>query len=259
LYCMGDTKLLTAPKTFAMVGTRHCTVYGRRMAGVIARDLAYGDAVIISGLAVGIDSASHEGCLEAGGNTIAFLGCGIDVDYPSGSGALKRRIVDSGGLLVTEHPMKSRPVAGHFPQRNRMIAALSKGLMLIEGTTRSGGMISAHLAMEQGAEVFALPGSVETAQSAGPHRLIREGARLASSAEEILEDMGWQAPQKPEPKALSGPEAYLYALIEQEPMSLDQLTQLTQWEADELMTCLSMMEIEGLITKSPGQVYSKAL
>jgi len=259
LYCLGDTQLLRDPKLFAMVGTRHCTVYGQRMARAIARDMTSAGAVILSGFAVGIDSACHEGCLEAGGKTVAFMGCGLDIDYPSGSGAMKRRIVDSGGLLVTEHPMKSKPVAGHFPQRNRMIAALAKGLMLIEGNTRSGGMISAHLAMERGVEVFALPGSVETAQSAGPHLLIREGARLAVSAQEILMDLGWQVPEKAAPKALDGPVAQLYAFIEQEPLSFDQLTHLTGWPADVLTSHLSMMEIDGLIVKSPGRVYSKAL
>lgn len=259
LYCMGDLSLLRHPQIFAMVGTRHSTVYGQRMARVISRDLTYAGTAILSGFAVGIDCAAHEGCLEAGGKTIAMLGCGLDVDYPSGSGTLKRRIIDSGGLLVTEHPMKSRPVAGHFPQRNRMLAALCKGLMLLEGTTRSGGMISAHLAMERGNEVFALPGTVESAQSAGPHQLIREGARLAASAADILTDMGWQQLKRTEPKALDGPVAQLYALIEQEPLSFDQLTQLTGWTADVLNSYLTMMEIDGLITKSPGRVYSKAL
>ena len=179
LYAQGDLELLHHEQTFALVGTRHASVYGRRMAEAIARDLSLAGTAIISGFAVGIDAAAHEGCIRAGGRTIAILGCGLNIDYPSGSQKLRQQIIESGGLLLTEHPMDSRPHAGHFPQRNRLLAALAQGLMLVEGTTRSGGMISAHLAIEMGTEVFALPGSVESSLSAGPHAIIREGGRLA--------------------------------------------------------------------------------
>lgn len=259
LYALGDTQNFNSPKTFAIVGTRHASVYGRRMAEIIANGLAEAGVTIISGFAVGIDTAAHEGCLKAQGKTVGILGCGLDIDYPSGSEHLRQRILASGGLFITEHPMGSRPHAGHFPQRNRLLAALAQGLMFVEGTTRSGGMISAHLAAEMGSDVFALPGSVESSLSSGPHAIIREGGRLAASAQEILEDMGWDAPQKKAPPKLSGEEAQLFKLLEKEPLSFDQLTHLTGWSPDVLNTQLTMLELQEMIQKSPGRVYSRTL
>lgn len=259
LFAKGNLDLLHSERSIAMVGTRRSSVYGRRMAQRVAGGLAEAGVTITSGFAVGIDSASHEGCLSAGGKTIAVIGCGLDVDYPSGNGALRKRILESGGLIISEYPPGTQPLAAHFPQRNRLIAALSQGLMLVEGASHSGGMISAQLALEMGLEVFAMPGPADVVGSEGPHALIRDGARLATSAEQILEDMGWQSasPEKSAEIPLEGEEAQLAALLEIESLSFEELCRCSGLDAQTLNSHLTIMELKGIIEKSPGRIYTK--
>lgn len=263
LFAQGCLSLLQSPRAFAMVGTRRATPYGRRMAQAVARGLAQAGVTVVSGFAVGIDTASHEGCLAGGGGTIAVMGCGLNQDYPRGSGGLRQRILAKNGLLLSEYPLDAPPLAAHFPQRNRLIAGLCQGLMLVEGALRSGGMISANLASEMGLEVFAMPGPADASGSEGPHALLREGARLAGSAGDILADMGWEerpaACEAEPPQPLAPEETLILSLLKRERLSLDQLAEMSGLPTAALISHLTILELKGIIEKSPGRIYAKAL
>ncbi len=178
-------------RAIAIVGSRRETRYGRNNAQAIARGLATQGVTIVSGLARGIDTAAHKGALAAGGRTIAVLGSGHSCLYPQENAALAEQIIQSGGAILTELPPNTQPLAYHFPVRNRIVSGLSHGVLLVEAREKSGTLITVGHALDQGREVFALPGEVDAPGSQIPHRMIREGARLCTSATEILEDMGW--------------------------------------------------------------------
>lgn len=172
----------------AIVGTRKATPYGIQMAEKLARELAARGITIVSGLAAGIDAAAHRGALEAGGRTIAVLGCGVDVVYPRHNADLMHAIIQSGAV-ISQFPMGVSPSPGHFPLRNRIISGISKGTIIVEAPSRSGALITAHAAVEQGREVFAVPGQVGKRNSEGPHALIREGAKLVENIEDVLVEL----------------------------------------------------------------------
>jgi DNA processing protein len=172
----------------AIVGTRRPTPYGVRMAEQFARELAVRGITVISGMALGVDAAAHRGAIEAGGRTIAVLGCGVDVVYPRQHDELMHQISENGAV-VSQFPMGTKPSAGHFPYRNRIISGMSLGTLIVEAPLRSGALITARHASEQGREVFAVPGQVGVANSEGPHALIREGAKLVESVDEILVEL----------------------------------------------------------------------
>jgi DNA processing protein len=187
LYVRGDARALGATQ-LAMVGTRRPTTAGTRTAHTFAGYLAQSGLVITSGLALGIDAASHAGALEAGGLSIAVLGCGLDTIYPPEHADLAACIV-AQGALVSEFPPGTPPRRGNFPRRNRLISALSRGVLVVEAARHSGSLITARLAAEQGREVFAVPGSIHNLMARGCHALIRSGARLVESAEEIVQEL----------------------------------------------------------------------
>lgn len=190
LYVRGVSNLNDA-RALAVVGSRHCSRDGRRAACEISSALAREDVVIVSGMARGVDTAAHQGALEAGGRTVAVLGCGVDVVYPPENGPLVAKILETGGSVVSEYVPGTRPLAQHFPARNRIISALSDGLLLVEAAKGSGAMLTVDFALEQGREVFALPGSIYSPLSAEPNRLIVEGAAPALGPWEILEHFRW--------------------------------------------------------------------
>jgi DNA processing protein len=209
LYVMGSLEGLEDELAIAMVGTRHCTEYGKRAAEAIAGELAAKGAAIISGLAKGIDAVSHAAALRAGGRTIAVQGCGIDVTYPLENARLKESIIHCGGAVVTEFPPGEAPRPYHFPVRNRIISGLSNGIVVVEGTRSSGSLITAGHAFTQNRDVFAVPGSIFSKASQGPNYLIRQGAKAVDNVESILEEyrylIRWELPggePPPEQKTL---------------------------------------------------------
>ena len=258
LYCAGNLGALGHP-CVSIVGTRHPSEYGREMARSIARGLAEQQITVVSGLAKGIDGSAHEGALAGGGRTAAVLGCGLNVVYPAENRSLYRAVVEQGGVLMTEYPMDAEPLTYHFPLRNRIIAGLSRALVFVEGRIRSGGMLTVGLALDAGREVFAVPGRVGFSVSEGPHAIIREGARLVTCAEDVLEDMGAvlcrpsQAPPKPEWTPTQ--EAILRELC-RDALLLGQLSERTHLGADALQNELSLLEIDGVVRREAGSRYA---
>lgn len=204
LYMKGNL-IASDDQAVAVVGTRHPTLYGRMQAGKFSRNLAEKGLTIVSGLAQGIDQASHEAALKISfGRTLAVLGCGLDIDYPKHSGKLRAQICERGAVL-TEFCLGTQPHAAHFPKRNRIIAGLSLAVIVIEAHVRSGSLITAHQAVEQGKDVFAVPGPVDLPGSRGAHRLIKEGAYLAESHEDILETLYYRLKDQSENRERKSP------------------------------------------------------
>ncbi|MGH2767847.1 MAG: DNA-processing protein DprA [Actinomycetota bacterium] len=244
----------------AVVGTRRPSRYGVEVAEWLASGLAEAGIVVVSGMAVGIDAAAHRGALGAGGATVAVLGCGLDVRYPRANADL-RRSIESGGTLLSEYPPGTPPLAHHFPLRNRIIAGISLGVVIVEGRANGGAMITARLAAEFGREVFVVPGPVHAPGSGGPHALIREGARLVTSAEDVLYDLGLlHAPSSgrgsPEAAQLTPDERTLLAAIEAEPTLLDRIAQAAGMPASAAAATLSRLEMRGLVSRHPGGRFS---
>lgn len=258
LYCAGNLAALRHP-CVSIVGTRHPSEYGRDMARLIARGLSEQEITVVSGLAKGIDGSAHEGALAGGGRTVAVLGCGLNVVYPAENRSLYRAIVEQGGLLLTEYPLDAEPLTFHFPARNRIIAGLSRALVFVEGRIRSGGMLTVGLALDGGREVFAVPGRVGFSVTEGPHAIIREGARLVTCAEDILEDMGQalsppvKLPAKPQ---WSVEQAAILRQLQRDALLLGQLRELTQLSAETLQNELSMLEIDGVVRREAGSRYA---
>ena len=187
LFCKGNIKLLNQ-KAFSIVGCRNATSYGNLMSKEIAYKLAKENILIVSGLAKGIDASAHKGALLANGKTIAVLGCGVDIPYPFENIELYKEIIQKG-LVISEYIVATKPEAGNFPARNRIISGLSKGLLVVEATNKSGSMITVDFALEQGRSVYAIPGNINSKNSSGTNELIKQGAKLVTSYEEILEDI----------------------------------------------------------------------
>lgn len=259
IYVRGDAPL-DGERMFAIVGSRRCTRDGMRAAREIATHLAREDVCVVSGMARGADTCAHEGALSERGRTIAVLGCGVDVVYPPENTELAAQILDFGGALVSEYPPGTPPHAGHFPARNRIISGLCHGTLLVEGAKGSGAMITVNCALDQGRDVFAVPGSIYSPLSAMPNRLIVDGAKPAISAWEILDCYRWA--EKPRDLPLTPPtvtldeeeEKIVLPLAEQE-LSFEELRNLTQFPPAKLNSHLTMLELRGIIVKVPGGMY----
>ena len=195
LYVQGELGEIDNEAAISIVGSRRCSDYGREAAGHLAQQLAQAGAVVVSGFAAGIDAAAHLGALRARGKTVAVLGCGLDVDYPSGREEM-RRMIAATGALVTEYPPGTQPLSGNFPCRNRILSGLSLGVVVVEGNRHSGSLITAGLAAAQGRDVFAVPGSIFSPGSAAPHWLLSQGAIPAATARDILEEYLEQYPDR---------------------------------------------------------------
>jgi DNA processing protein len=255
---------LDAGPCVAIVGARRASEYGRRVAFEIARDLARAGITIVSGLANGIDAAAHRGALEAGGRTLAVLGTGIDVVYPSWHAELAASVA-AHGALVTEFPSGTPPLRFHFPRRNRVISGLSHGTIVVEATEDSGSLLTAAHANEQGRAVFAVPGRLGSALHHGPHRLIREGARLIRGAEDVLEEL---APQLGAVLAarraaaavagLSAAEQSLLAAIERDGLHVDEVIRRAAVPAEQVLETLLALELRGLVSQLPGKRFRRA-
>ncbi len=255
LYVNGDASLL-ATRAIAVVGSRNPSAQGADNARAFAAQLGRDGWTVVSGLALGIDGAAHEGALAAGAPTIAVVGTGPDIAYPSRHRDLARRIVEHG-LVVSEFAPGTPPLAANFPQRNRIIAGLARGTLVVEAALRSGSLITARLAAEAGREVFAIPGSIHAPQSRGCHALIRQGAKLVESAADILEELGVPARRPDQPAAVAGPGDPVLEALGQDPTTLDALGARTGWPAHELNARLLELELEGRVARLPGGLFQR--
>jgi DNA processing protein len=245
----------------AVVGTRRASAYGREVAERLSGALAAGGVTVVSGLARGIDTHAHRAALAAGGRTIAVLGSGIDVVYPAENAALAAEIVEHGALL-SELPLGSQPAAENFPLRNRIISGLSLGTVLVEAPLDSGARITCSYALEQNREVFAVPGNIFSRNAALPHRLIQEGAKLVTCAEDILAELNLSmAPQQQEvaravPATLE--EAAILNALAGEPQHVDEIGRACGLPAATVSALLTMMELKGLVKHLGGMIYAAA-
>lgn len=248
----------------AIVGSRRASAYGLDVAERLAYDLALRGVVIVSGLARGIDGAAHRGCLRAGGRTVAVLGSGLGRIYPPEHEALAEEIVRQRGAVCSEHPADAEPLPHHFPRRNRLISGLSLGVVVVEATARSGALITADSALEQGREVFAVPGPVTHPGSQGTHGLLKQGARLVACAEDILEELRLApVPAAPDEAAvkgsLSAAEAQLVGCVAHDtPQDVDTLSQRSGLAWADFVSALLELEVKGLVRQLPGQRYVRA-
>ena len=248
----------------AVVGSRAASPMGMIFTEQLCGDLAKAGVTIVSGLAVGIDSAAHRGALKVHGRTLAVLGCGLDVDYPRGNAKLRREMSESGAIL-TEFPLGTPPAPGHFPMRNRIISGLALGVVVVEAAQRSGSLITARLALEQGREVFAVPGMARNYRSVGPHRLLKQGAKLVESAEDILEEVrplirpSWapkaEAENTADSQAATPEEAALLQTLDLHPRHVDDICRSLQWPVSQVMSMLLALELKGAVRQLPGKYF----
>jgi DNA processing protein len=238
------------------VGTRRATPYGRQAAEKIAGELARAGVIIVSGLARGIDAVAHNAALAAGGRTLAVLGSGLDRIYPSEHKGLAQRVVGSGAL-ISEFPLGEPPDAPNFPRRNRIVAGLARGTLVVEADRESGALITVDFALEQGRDVYAVPGSIFSPVSRGTNTLIKEGAKPVMSADDILEDLEMSAvePVSAPPAVDTDEEAVVLALLSTDPMHIDDIGRLTQLPMSILGGTLAMMELKGTARQMGGQYY----
>lgn len=245
----------------AVVGTRRASVYGKEVTRRLVTDLARSGITVVSGLARGIDGVAHQAALEAGGRTIAVLGCGVDRVYPPEHRALARRIVEQGAL-VSEYPLGTPPEARNFPPRNRIISGLSLGVLITEAGRGSGALITADYAAEQGRDVFAVPGSILAAGSGGTNRLIQEGAKLVMETADILRElnltMAAEQAQAREVLPETETEAAILAHLGAEPVHVDDLGRAVGMPIAEVTSALTLMELKGLVRQVGGMKYVTA-
>ena len=264
LYCRGSLHWLTRPAV-AMIGSRTATEYGRRISSMLAAELTAMGITIISGAAYGIDAAAHRSALQAGGGTVAVLGCGIDVVYPRSHAGLFQEIADKG-VLVSEYPLGTPPDGFRFPARNRIISGLVKGVVVVEATEKSGSLITARLALDQGREVFAVPGRIDSPKSAGTHRLIQQGAHLVHTVRDILDGLSWEGggflpTQKTEKSrgalSVTQQENQILEYLDVYPRDIDTLVRMAGCAVVEIHALLLQLELKGLVRQLPGQQYER--
>jgi DNA processing protein len=257
LYGQGRIELLGAPSV-AVVGSRNPSAQGSANAHAFAAELSRAGLTVVSGLALGVDGAAHEGALLGPGATIAVVGTGLDRVYPRGHAELARRIAREG-LLLSEYALGTPPLAHNFPLRNRIIAGLSRGTLVVEAALESGSLITARLAVEAGREVFAIPGSIHSPLSRGCHVLLRQGAKLVETAQDILEELRLAAPAA-SPAAAEAPAEDGDPVLEAlgyDPVSLDALVARTGWTPQALNSRLLELELQGRVARLPGQLFQR--
>ena len=272
LYVRGDSSILNSP-SLSIVGTRRPTVYGTQMAERMGRDLAKRGLAIISGLARGVDAIAHEGATSVGGRAIGVLGTGIDICYPKENRKLYEKVLERGAI-ISELPTGSHPAPENFPVRNRIIAGMPLGVVIVEGKQYSGSLITARLAMEFGREVFGVPGNVTQAVSFAPNELIKQGAKLVTCAEDVIEELptpvraalvqaeAMETEQRNLLAAdgLNPTEKKVYELLSaEEPRHIDDLVETSGLNSSEVLATLFDLEMKGIIRQLPGKQFSKVL
>jgi DNA processing protein len=268
LYIRGDARLLDGP-CLAIVGSRNASVQGRANAAAFAEALSGAGLCIVSGLALGIDAAAHEGALRRCGGTVAVVGTGPDQAYPARNRALCERIAQDG-CIVSEYPIGTPPLPGNFPRRNRIISGLAVGVLVVEAAAQSGSLITARQAAEQGRDVFAIPGSIHAALAKGCHTLIREGARLVETGQDVLEALALspllaahlpradiKADDMPDQNAGTQAESALLEALGHDPVAPDVLLARLGWHAGELSANLLVLELAGRIERLAGDLIQR--
>ena len=257
LYARGRVELLSRP-ALAVVGSRNATLQGEANAQTMAKALSEAGLTIVSGLALGIDAAAHRGGLGGAGSTIAVLGTGIDIVYPQRNAALATEIA-ARGLLLSEFPLGTAPAGPNFPRRNRLISGLARGCLVVEAALASGSLITARAAADQGREVFAMPGSIHSPLAKGCHALIKSGAKLVESADDVLAELsgfrasGSASTTKPAP----APETGLLAHMGHDPVDVDALCSRAGLSADQVSSELLRLELAGRVAALPGGLYQR--
>lgn len=244
-----------------MVGTRKSTPYGKRITRTLAYSLATCGFTVISGMARGIDTIAHHAALEAGGRTLAVLGSGVDVVYPRENYSLAQEIIRKGAL-ISEFPPGARPSAQNFPRRNRIISGLSEGLIVVEAAERSGALITADFALEQGKEVFAVPGNVDSPYSKGCHKLIKEGAVLVQDPLDVLLELGYNGTKTRrigESRSFTLEEVDLLKVVTEQPIHIDEILKLCSLPPSRLNSLLTTLEVKGAIKQQTGKYFVKII
>lgn len=259
LYVKGSTSVLKR-EAIAVVGTRKASHYGKQVAESLARELASRNITVVSGLARGIDSCAHKGALSSG-RTVAVLGCGLDVVYPKENNKLFAEVVEQGAVL-SEYPLNTPPHAWNFPVRNRIISGLSLGVVVVEAEEKSGTQITVDWALDQGREVFAVPGNIFSPTSKGPHKLVKQGAKLVTCIEDILEELALDTlfPRFIQStltmdSGLKPDEDKVLKLLEAEPVQVDMLATKSGLDLGSLLSILTFLELKGLVQQLPGQNF----
>ena len=267
LYVKGNPEFLNC-KGLGIVGSRSATHYGKSVAEQLANSLSRQGFSIVSGLALGIDTAAHQGTLAVKGKTIAVLGCGLDIVYPPSNHNLFKHIAFAG-VMVSEYPLGTKPDSFRFPARNRIISGLSLGVVVVEAANRSGSLITASHALDQGREVFAVPGRIDSVKSAGTHTLLQQGAKLVHSINDIIEefpvaefeqsveDSEGEEDKKQRFENLSHEEAELFGFIEVYPRSFDEIVKDSGFNAQQTNELLLLLELKGLVNPLPGKSYQR--
>ena len=256
LYAKGQLECLARP-ALAIVGSRKASVPGERHARLFAEALAARGIVVVSGLATGIDAAAHVGGLAGAGSSIAVVATGLDRVYPAAHRDLAHRLAREG-LLLSEFPLGTAPLAGNFPRRNRIIAGLAQGVLVVEAALRSGSLITARYAADAGREVFAIPGSIDSPLAQGCHQLIRQGAKLVERIEDIVEELGWEAAGAAPLSGLPDKDLPEWLLrLGYEPFDVDQAVAVSGLTASEVCAILLTQELDGLLAALPGGRYQR--
>ena len=245
----GEPELL-ARRAVAVVGARSCSPYGAQVARTLGRELAAAGLVVVSGLARGVDGEAHRGALESGGVTVGVLGCGIDRDYPAANASLSRRMED-GGLVVSEYEAGIEPAPWRFPARNRIIAGLSEAVVVVEARERSGALITADFALEEGREVFAVPGEITSALSAGSNALLKLGAAPLTCSGDVLDALGIERGTEAAPEVSELAQRVL-AAVRDAPSAPDELVARASLDAGAVGVALTELELAGLVAGADG-------
>lgn len=261
LYARGKIELLQSP-IMAVVGTRAPSSYGRGVLPAFVETLAAAGLTIASGLAQGIDALAHRAALEAGGNTLAVLGSGLDQIFPKINEPLAKAILEQGGLIISEYPLGMPPLKQHFPARNRIIAGLSLGVFVVESREPGGSLITAQHGLESGREIFALPGPVGRATSAGTNRLIQQGAKLVRHGQDILEELALPAATAELRSALenlNAEEQNVLQILETEPLHIDTIIKKAKLKPAQANALLTALELKGAVRNNGGNIYERTL
>lgn len=261
IYILSNLRNLSDPeKTIAVVGTRKITQYGRDVTTLLTEELVNAGFTIVSGLAFGVDSVAHQTAVEAGGLTIAVLGCGVDCCYPSSNQPLYNSIVEKGGAIVSEFPLGQPPQKGSFPSRNRIIAGLSLGVLVTEGAEDSGALITADYALKFKRKVFAVPGPITSSLSRGPHKLLSKGAKLVVRVEDIISELGITGSTSTtgttRRKGETKEEEKILEILENEARHFDEIVRVLKMDSAKVGSILSIMEIKGLVRSSDNGTFS---
>ena len=263
LYVKGKFEKQDYNMSVAIVGTRKATYYGNTITSQLVENLAQAGFTIVSGMARGIDTSAHQGALKKKGRTIAVLGSGLNFIYPRENKKLSEEIAQSGAL-VSEFPLNAPPDKYNFPRRNRIISGLALGVVVVEAGEKSGALITANLALEQGREVFAVPGKIDSNYSQGTHKLIQDGAKLVINwtdiASELMPQISWETQQKTEEKLhvnLEENENKIYNLLSTEPKQIEEIIKESQMNSSKILSILLSLELQGLVKQLPGKFFGK--